>query len=123
MIFGKISSILPTLIVFNLLFGWIIFGFYNWLLIGILLIFLMILTTIVFGKTVYSSFIRQEPKNKDVIDVEGGALDDEQLGKDNWTAAVSCPRCFSTETRFIEPKYEMSLYECLKCGVRFEVEE
>ncbi len=41
----------------------------------------------------------------------------------DWSPLVQCPRCHSLETRFIEPHYEMSVYECTVCGVRFEVEE
>jgi DNA-directed RNA polymerase subunit RPC12/RpoP len=40
-----------------------------------------------------------------------------------WSEAFSCPKCGSKETRFIEPHYEMSVYECLSCGSRFEIEE
>ncbi|MBU1125548.1 MAG: hypothetical protein KKC84_05960 [Candidatus Omnitrophica bacterium] len=40
-----------------------------------------------------------------------------------WSPAVQCPKCFSSETRFVEPHYEASIYECLVCGARFEITE
>ena len=41
----------------------------------------------------------------------------------DWRAAVQCPKCGSDNTRFVEPHYESSVYECETCGFRFEVEE
>jgi Zn ribbon nucleic-acid-binding protein len=41
----------------------------------------------------------------------------------DWDPAVLCPQCGSDDTRFVEPHYEMSVYECLACGYRFEIEE
>ena len=40
-----------------------------------------------------------------------------------WLPAALCPQCKSDEVRFVEPHYEMSVYECLVCGCRFETEE
>jgi len=40
-----------------------------------------------------------------------------------WRPPVSCPKCQSTETRFLSLQYEMSVYVCEICGVEFEVEE
>ena len=36
---------------------------------------------------------------------------------------VQCPKCYSTDTRFVEPNHEMSVYECNVCGYHFEIEE
>ncbi len=38
-----------------------------------------------------------------------------------WSPPVGCPKCGSQDTRFVEPRYEMSIYECLVCGCRFEI--
>jgi ribosomal protein L37AE/L43A len=35
---------------------------------------------------------------------------------------VECPKCGSTETRFLEPRDGMLIYDCNKCGCRFKVE-
>jgi len=40
-----------------------------------------------------------------------------------WHPPVQCPKCGSTDTHFVEPYYEMSIYECNICGCGFEVEE
>lgn len=29
----------------------------------------------------------------------------------DWTPTVECPKCGSQDTRFVEPHYEMSIYE------------
>ncbi len=41
----------------------------------------------------------------------------------DWLPAVQCPKCGSQDTRFVEPIYEMSIYECNVCGCRIEVDE
>lgn len=41
----------------------------------------------------------------------------------DWPPPVECPKCGSKDTRFVEPHYEMSIYECNVCGCRFEIEE
>jgi len=33
-----------------------------------------------------------------------------------------CPKCGSTDTRFLEPRDGMLVYDCNSCGCRFEVE-
>ena len=40
-----------------------------------------------------------------------------------WNPPVECPKCSSKDTRFVEPREEMSVYECNLCGCRFEIEE
>ncbi|MBM3255755.1 MAG: hypothetical protein FJZ08_05585 [Candidatus Omnitrophica bacterium] len=40
-----------------------------------------------------------------------------------WHPAVICPECASDDTRFVEPHYEMLVYECNACGCRFEKEQ
>jgi transposase-like protein len=40
-----------------------------------------------------------------------------------WHQEVVCPKCGGSDTHFIEPHYEMSVYECNDCGFRFEIEE
>ena len=41
----------------------------------------------------------------------------------DWNPPVECPRCGSTDTRFVEPRDEVLVYECNICGCRFEMEE
>ncbi|MDD4954361.1 MAG: hypothetical protein PHG40_05605 [Candidatus Omnitrophica bacterium] len=41
----------------------------------------------------------------------------------DWAPPVECPKCGSKDTRFLEPKYEASVYECAGCGCRFEIIE
>jgi len=40
-----------------------------------------------------------------------------------WNPPVECPKCNSKDTRFVEPRDEMSVYECNICGCRFEITE
>ena len=40
-----------------------------------------------------------------------------------WRAPAVCPQCHGTETRFVELRYEMSVYVCERCACEFEVEE
>lgn len=121
--FGRISALLPTLIILNLFFGWFLFGFFNWLLIGITLVFIFLITISVFAKSFKINLSGQRPNDEDTIDIQGRTLDDEELTGPNYQDKVTCPHCNSDETRFVAPHYEMSEYECLKCGLRFEVEE
>lgn len=41
----------------------------------------------------------------------------------DWFPAVECPKCGSKDTRFVEPRDEMSIYECAVCGCRFEIDD
>jgi transcription elongation factor Elf1 len=41
----------------------------------------------------------------------------------DWKPAVECPKCGSTDTRFVEPLDDLSVYECNLCGCRFETAE
>lgn len=41
----------------------------------------------------------------------------------DWSLSVECPKCGSSDTRFVEPRYEVSIYECNICGCRFEIIE
>jgi len=65
---------LPLLIMLNLLFGWLLFGFFHWLLIGLGLIILFILTSVIFAKKIFSS-VSQDPG---VIDIEGRVVEDKE---------------------------------------------
>jgi len=42
---------------------------------------------------------------------------------ESWHPPVPCPQCGRTQTRFMEMRYEVSVYECEFCEVRFEIEE
>ena len=41
----------------------------------------------------------------------------------DWFPRIGCPQCGSQDTRFVQPRYEMSIYECNACGCRFEVKK
>lgn len=120
--FGRVSAILPTLIVLNLFFGWILFGFYNWLFIGLTLITLFIINIALFAKS-FKVNLGKKYSDEDVIDIEGDTIEDEQLEDKGYHGGLACPHCNSCDTILIEPHDELSEYECLKCGLRFEVEE
>lgn len=122
MFFGRVSAILPTLILLNLLFGWILFGFYNWLFIGLTLITLFIINIALFAKSFKVNSGRKYP-DEDIIDIEGDIIEDEQLEDKGYHGGLACPHCDSTDTILIAPHDEVNEYECLKCGLRFEVEE
>lgn len=46
-----------------------------------------------------------------------------EITMSDWQPPSQCPKCGSTDTRFVEPHYEMSIYECNVCGCRFEIDE
>ena len=62
-----------------------------------------------------------------VVDISGYSRQQQNYNTDQqpqaWMPAVECPICKSTNTRFLQPHYEMSIYECLDCNSRFEIEE
>ncbi len=41
----------------------------------------------------------------------------------DWQDTVECPKCESKDTRLVEFRDEISLYECNQCGCRFETEQ
>ena len=113
---------LPALIILNLFFGWILFGFYNWLYIGLTLIALFMISIALFAKT-FKVDLGKRDYDEDIIDIQGNTLEDEQLDDKGYHGGLACPRCDSCDTILMEPHDEMNEYECLKCGLRFEVEE
>ena len=51
---------------------------------------------------------------------------DETLPSDEpqpWLPPAPCPRCGETQTRFVEMRYEISVYACEICEIQFEIEE
>ena len=40
-----------------------------------------------------------------------------------WRPPVRCPQCHGLQTRFLTLNYEMSVYACEVCNVKFEIEE
>ena len=40
-----------------------------------------------------------------------------------WSDSMECPKCGSKDTRFVEFRDEISVYECNVCGCRFDIEE
>lgn len=43
-------------------------------------------------------------------------------GSSSWREPAICPDCGSEETRFMESRYESSVYQCERCGASFEIE-
>ncbi len=121
-LFGRVSAILPTLILLNLFFGWILFGFYNWLFIGLTLVTLFIINIALFAKS-FKLNLGNRDSDEDIIDIKGNTLEDEQLEDKGYHGGLACPHCDSCDTILIAPHDDMNEYECLKCGLRFEVEE
>jgi len=52
---------------------------------------------------------------------DGGAVP--EAGPQGWRPPVVCPRCGGYECRMVTMEYEVSVYECVLCGVRFELDE
>lgn len=119
---SRFSAILPTLIILNLLFGWIFFGFLNWLFIGLTLITLFMINIALFAKS-FKVNLGKRNSDEDIIDIKGNTVENEQLEDKGYHGGLACPHCDSCDTILIEPHDEMNEYECLKCGIRFEVEE
>ncbi len=71
---GRMGCLLPFLIIFNLFFGWMFFGFLLWALIEIVLILVFILVSLLTAKKVF----RQEQQKDNVIDIEAEVLDDKK---------------------------------------------
>ena len=52
-------------------------------------------------------------------------MDDESAapaGPGEWKDPVHCHGCGGDAVRLVEMRYEMALYECERCGTRFEEE-
>jgi len=128
---GKFAYFVGMLLVFNFLFGWIFLRFFFWLVTGLILIILLIAALsvgkkILFkpGEDLYNAFKRSQGKGKEkVIDIEAEVLDQGQGRESAWHDPVYCPFCYGRNTRFVEPHYEASIYECNSCRRRFEIEE
>jgi len=122
---GKSAYIIGTLFVFNFLFGWIFLGFFYWLLVGMVL-FLLLVVSLIVGKNLIFKPLK-ERKREEVIDIEAEVLPNDmaqiETNTGQWQDPVYCPFCNSKNTRFIEPHYEASIYECNICQRRFETEE
>lgn len=130
-IVGKIAYMAGTLLLFNFFFGLLFFKFFLWLIIGGVLFFILIAILFAGKKILFTSFkttgqnSRRGAGRGEVIDVEGEVVegDTQPEAKDAvWHDPVYCPQCHSSETRFVEPHYENSIYECNACRRRFEVE-
>ena len=73
---GRMGCLLPLLIIFNLFFGWMFFGFLLWALIEIVLIIIFILVSLLTARRI---FRQEQQKDKDnVIDIEAEVLDDKK---------------------------------------------
>lgn len=77
--FSQSGCLLPFLILFNLLFGWIFFRPPAWLLIEAALILLFLFYSFIAAKKVFSG----PPKRRSAIDVEGEVVDEDKGGKKN----------------------------------------
>jgi len=73
---SRSGCLLPTLIIFNLLFGWLFFKVRYWLLIeGILLLFFAINGYITMRRIISASTFSS--KHHNAVDVEGKVVEDE----------------------------------------------
>jgi len=72
--YGRSGCLLPLLIIFNLLWGWIFLKPRYWLLLEAILILLFIINTYIIARKIRSF----SAKNNDVIDVEGKVIEDKE---------------------------------------------
>ncbi|MDD5746838.1 MAG: hypothetical protein PHO30_06205 [Candidatus Omnitrophica bacterium] len=130
-IVGKVAYVLGSLMVLNFFFGLLFFGFLTWLAVGGALFLLLILALFAGKKILFMPFQQKRPSRSnassggDVIDVEAEVVDDAGPGDPGnavWHDPVYCPRCHSSDTRFVEPRHETGIYECNNCRARFEAE-
>ncbi|MFH1777926.1 MAG: hypothetical protein ABH952_10265 [Candidatus Omnitrophota bacterium] len=124
-LFSKLSKTVATLFAFNLFFGWMFFGFFYWILFGLILGSLLFLGPVLLAGSI-SSGLNNTCHTEDTDDfkpdraVYKDVPNFENIEDAEWHPMVRCPKCFSTDTRFVQPHYEMSVYECNTCGTRFE---
>ena len=71
-ILAQTGCLLPFLIAFNFAFGWIFLGVRYWLLTGLILILLFILTSYLMTRRIF----RNPRHTEGVIDVEGHIVED-----------------------------------------------
>ena len=71
---SRTGCLLPFLIVFNLLFGWMFFKLLAWLLIEGILILLFILNARIAVRKIFSS----SSKRSNVIDIEGEVVEEKR---------------------------------------------
>ncbi|MCX5702947.1 MAG: hypothetical protein NT066_00385 [Candidatus Omnitrophica bacterium] len=72
---SQTGCLLPFLILFNLLFGWMFFKLLTWLLIEGTLVLLFILNARIMMKKIFSS---SSSKRDNVIDVEGEVVEEKK---------------------------------------------
>ena len=72
---SQTGCLLPVLIVFNLMFGWMFFKLSTWILVEVVMILLFVLSArFMMKKIVSSSFSRRE----NVVDVEGETVEEKK---------------------------------------------
>ena len=76
---SRSGCFLPSLIILNLFFGWLIFEPRYWLIIEAILLFLFMANTYVIGRKIFSSFSK---KHDDAIDVKGEVVEERQKRKE-----------------------------------------
>lgn len=70
-ILSQTGCLLPTLIVLNLFFGWILFGLKGWLILELVLVALLVINS-------YIATRHFPSRKKDAIDVEAEVLDEKE---------------------------------------------
>ncbi len=81
------GCLLPFLIIFNFLFGWMFFGFKTWLIIQLVLVLIFTLYSYILSRKIISQFseVAKNPggvaKDPNVIDVEGEVVNKEDRPK------------------------------------------
>ncbi|MBU1727379.1 MAG: hypothetical protein KJ880_07100 [Candidatus Omnitrophica bacterium] len=68
---SRMGCLLPSLIIFNLLFGWVIFRPLHWLLIEVVLVLILVLIGYFGAKNIFSN----APKRDNIIDIEAEVVE------------------------------------------------
>lgn len=71
---SRAGCLLPSLIILNLLFGWMFFKPWQWLLVGLLLIMLFIFSSFIAAREIVRGTHRQD----NIIDVEAEVIEDKK---------------------------------------------
>ena len=73
MVFNQIGCLLPSLIIFNLFFGWIFLKPVHWLLLEATLILVFLAKSYIITRKIFSGYSKRD---RNVIDVEGKVVED-----------------------------------------------
>lgn len=74
-LFYRGGCLLPFLIIFNLFFGWVFFGFKAWIIVEVILVFVLMVYSYILSKKIISK-ANGPSKRSNAIDVEGEVVHD-----------------------------------------------